>query len=182
MVCMIHSGSQLSNWSRSIRKSTKSKPVPTQDILKEWFDYHEDGYLIWKKCKANWIKVGEIAGSEKGNGYRTIGFLGRKYLSHRLIFMWHKGYCPDLIDHRDQNPTNSRIENLRPSDKKYNTYNAKMWSHNTSGYRGVSMDRKTQKWVARFKHKNRYEFLGYFETKERAHEARLERERSCLNV
>jgi hypothetical protein len=135
----------------------------TSDLLKEWFDY-SDGTLIWKKCKAKWIKPGDIAGSARKDGYWTVGFFGRSYLVHRLIFLYHHGYLPKLVDHRDQNPANNKIENLREYTKKLNSYNSKLLSNNTSGIRGVSWDNLQQKWTARFRQGPKSLFLGYFKT------------------
>lgn len=153
----------------------------TQQLLQETFDYHEDGYLIWKKPKAKWIKIGSKAGCNCGNGYWSVGFGGKNYLLHRLIFLYHKGYIPDLVDHKNQDHTNNRIENLTEATKKENVYNTnKLWGHNTSGVRGVSWDNKQNKWTVRFKHEGKYLFLGYFENIEEAKQMRQETERRYL--
>lgn len=153
----------------------------SQDVLKDTFDYHPDGYLIWKKPKVKWVKIGSKAGWDRGDGYQCLGFGGKHHLLHRLIYLYHHGDMPDLIDHIDQDHTNNRIENLRPSDKKENVYNtSKLWGHNTSGVRGVSWDTKQQKWSVRFKHEGKYLFFGYFLDLEEAKMKRQEIERRYL--
>lgn len=108
---------------------------PSQEVLQEWFAYR-DGQLFWKKAPCTWIKPGERAGSRHGDGYEEVGFQGKSYLVHRLIFMWHHGWCPELIDHIDQSRDNHRIENLRPATKRENALNSKIQSNNKSGVRG----------------------------------------------
>lgn len=152
----------------------------TRELLHEWFDY-EDGKLYWKKSPKYDIPVGTEAGTTRKDGYKVVGFKGKHYLIHRLNFLYHHGYLPELVNHKDQDHTNNRIENLREYNKKNNTYNtSKLWGHNTSGVRGVSWDSKQQKWTVRFKHEGKYKFLGYFEDKEEAIMVRQSAERRFL--
>lgn len=154
------------------------KIIPiSQQLLKETFRYH-DGLFYWTKPKVNWIKVDSIAGCERDDGYRVIHFGGRIHLFHRLVYLYFHGHVPKYIDHIDQNPRNNKIENLRGISKRDNTYNTqKLWSHNTSGVRGVSWDKTNQKWTVRFKHNKKYLFLGYFDDIEEAKKARLQKEK-----
>ncbi len=149
-----------------------------QEQLKEIFEYN-GGDLIWKNPKPNWIKPGDIAGCLRSDGYIVIRMDGVNYLAHRLIFLWHHGYLPDLVDHDDRNPSNNKIENLLDSDKRKNAYNSGMFSHNTSGIRGVSWDKKQGKWAARFKQDGKYLFLGYHINIEDAAKARLTKEKEA---
>lgn len=151
-----------------------------QEILKEWVEY-KDGQLFWRKSPKYDIKIGEQLGSVRRDGYVEVGFKGNRYLLHRLIFLYHHGYLPELVDHINQDHTDNRIENLREFSKKENVYNtSKVWSHNTSGIRGVSWDTQRSKWSARLKQGDKYLFLGYFSDKESASEARLAAERRFL--
>lgn len=45
-------------------------------------------------------------------------------------------------------------------------------TNNTSGFRGVSLHKKTNRWHAYASINKRQVHIGYFETSERAHEAR----------
>jgi len=131
------------------------------------FDY-KDGELYWKISPVNWINEGELVGSTRHDGYKETQFRNVKYLVHRLIFFYHHGYWPKLIDHRDRNPSNNKIENLRESNKSLNAYNYGLPVNNKSGVRGVSWDKTRNKWVARFKQGTKYLWLGYFDTIEAA--------------
>jgi hypothetical protein len=155
---------------------------PTQKLLKETFDYHPDGYLTWLKPKTSWIKIGSRAGGDRGDGYHYVGYGGKNHLLHRLIFLYHYGYLPELIDHIDQDRTNNRIENLKDASRRENIYNtSKLWKHNTSGIRGVSWDSSQQKWSVRFRHDGKYLFFGYFEDINEAKQKREEVERRHLH-
>lgn len=72
------------------------------------------------------------------------------------------------VDHIDGNGLNNTRANLRICTHKQNKQNVPKYANNTSGYKGVSIDRKNNKWTARIKANNKYYFLGYFQTPEEA--------------
>lgn len=150
----------------------------TQEYLLKHYDYDSiSGNLIWKIPTVSWIKQGDIVGCMRRDGYRVTRIKGKNYLVHRLIFLFHHGYLPDLIDHKDQDSTNNRIENLRASNKTKNSYNSGLPSNNKSGVRGVSWDKKNNKWIVRFKSNGVYKFLGYFVDLEEAKFVREQEEK-----
>ena len=55
-----------------------------------------------------------------------------------MIFLYHKGYLPKVVDHLDTNTRNCFIVNLREAKEKGNSYNQGLPNHNTTGYKGVS--------------------------------------------
>ena len=82
--------------------------------VKELFEYdREAGKLFWKVATSRRIKVGREAGSIDTEGYRIVEIDGKKYKVHRLIFLIEHGYLPEFIDHKDSNPLNNHISNLR---------------------------------------------------------------------
>lgn len=87
----------------------------TQAELKELFDYHPDGFLIWKKQISIRSPIGKIVGPSSflKQGYRKCGIYGKKYPQHILIYIWHHGQPKNTVDHKDTNRANNRIENLR---------------------------------------------------------------------
>lgn len=159
---------------------SRKKIELTQALAQEVFHY-DDGELFWVKPRAKWIKKGSLVGSRRLDGYWETMYGGYRYLIHRLIFFYHKGWWPDLIDHIDQDNTNNRIENLRAASRVDNVYNtSKLWGHNTSGVRGVSWDSRQKRWTARLKHEGKYFFLGYFKTVEEAAIVREQKEKEVL--
>lgn len=114
----------------------------TQKEIRDIFDY-ADGVLIRKLGRQ--IDLG-IAGHETPRGYIKVKIKQKGHFAHRIIFLWHHGYCPEIIDHIDGNRANNKIENLRPATKSENCTNQKVRSTNKSGTKGVSWNAKLSKW------------------------------------
>lgn len=141
----------------------------TQARVRELFDYLDDGNLIWRITNSNRAKAGSIAGSVRDDGYRVIRADGKRYYAHRIIFLWHHGEMPELVDHRDTNPSNNRIGNLRKCDGIGNQGNRKGSRSNLP--KGVDWKPRIGKWQARITVNKRFVHLGVFETPEQAHAA-----------
>ena len=120
----------------------------TQEYLKEHFSYHKDGYLIRKKYLGG-PKVTIVRGSKSSSKYLSTRILGKSVLMHRMIFLLLKGWLPEFLDHKDQNRHNNRIENLRPSTKKFNCFHRKVSSKSTSKVRGVDFHKAHGTWRGR---------------------------------
>lgn len=145
-------------------KPAGGKELPSLEFLRELFEYHEDGYLIWKVrpeshfrtvkgCRGfNSKKAGTVAGYyNPRNNYITINLDNVYYRGHRLIYKLMTGLEPvGVIDHIDGDPTNNRIENLRDCSVQENCFNAVKTSNNeksTSQYKGVQRT-QSGKWLA----------------------------------
>lgn len=112
----------------------------TQKYVRHLFDYH-DGMLYRKHSAAQGkIKAGEPAGRlHKAQGRMRICIDGRRYHLHKIIYLWHHGIIPYLIDHIDCNPLNNRIENLREATVTANNCNKPIQKNNSSGIKGISI-------------------------------------------
>ena len=137
-----------------------------QKLLQETFSYG-DGNLFWKRPTGRRISVGQIAG-RTNHGYKAIGFMGREYMAHRLIFMFHHGYLPIEVDHIDGNKMNNRIENLRPATHSENLKNQKIKINNVSGLKNVGWARREQKWRVRLTVNGKDKHIGYFKDRDLA--------------
>lgn len=83
---------------------------------------------------------------------------------HRLIFLYHYGYLPKLVDHINGDPFDNRIENLREATASENGGNRRKINDSlTSKYKGVSLN-KTGKWRAQIVLNYRKLYLGLFDT------------------
>lgn len=73
------------------------------------------------------------------------------------------------IDHKDGNGLNNLISNLRICSNTQNARNQNKHKNNTSGYKGVSLRKDRNKWVAKIRiDNNKRIFLGHFDNKEDA--------------
>ena len=135
----------------------------TQELVKEYFDY-KDGHLIrLKSVGGKQAFKGRVAGYQnKDSGYSYASIKCKEYGLHRLIFLWHHGYLPNMVDHKDNNPRNNKIENLRAVDKSKNAMNSKLGSDNTSGAKGVYWNKKNKNWNVRITANNIYMTIGTY--------------------
>lgn len=147
----------------------------TQELLKEYF-YYKDGFLYTARSRSG-VAANVKTGCKLHNGYIYISFMRKRYLAHRLIFLYHHGYLPKILDHIDGNPLNNNIENLRPATYAQNLANMKTPKTNTSGVKGVCFDKSRNKWAAEIKCNGVKYRIGRFNTLEEARKAvRMKRE------
>jgi hypothetical protein len=142
----------------------------TAERLRDLLDYDpETGAFRWRKAPRG-RKSGDIAGSvSKVHGYREIGLDERLHLAHRLAWLYVHGRWPaHHIDHRDSNPTNNAIVNLREATHAENLHNRGKSCNNSSGFKGVSLDSSRHKWRAEIMKDRKRVFLGRFADKETA--------------
>jgi hypothetical protein len=116
----------------------------TQSKLKSIVNYNETtGVFTWAKNRKR-CTTGSIAGSICSNGYIYININYKKYLAHRLAWLYIHGEFPENeIDHIDGNKANNSIENLRTATRSNNVWNTKKGTRNTSGYKNVSLHKKS---------------------------------------
>jgi len=150
----------------------------TQKHLKEVLHYDPDtGNFTWKISPAYNVKAGEIAGCIIGGDnkvlYRSVRINKRNYRAARLAFLYMNGVWPELfMDHIDGNGLNNAWDNLRDVTCKENGRNQKIASDNTSGFTGVYFDKRYGRWTASIMGNKKPIFLGSFEYKQDAINAR----------
>lgn len=127
-------------------------------------------YRVWNARYA-----GKRAGNVIDRDYREIAVLNVKYAEHRLVWFYVYGVWPRYgVDHKDGDPSNNKIDNLRAATQRQNLQNQGLKTTNTSGYTGVSWAGDIRKkWEAGITNNYKQIFLGYFDTKEQAYDAYL---------
>lgn len=155
----------------------------TQEYLKTRLHYDPlTGIFTWKLRPGNervintWNtryagkEAGTIREVNKGSGlfYNVISFEGKTCRAHRLAWIYVYGEVPPLLDHEDGDGLNNKIGNLRVLSSSNNLRKGKIPFNNTSGFKGVSYRKDTNKWTARTKVGSKYQSLGCFDTKEEA--------------
>jgi hypothetical protein len=144
----------------------------TQELLQERFEY-ADGVLLRKTSRGG-IPKGTPTGCDNGHGYLVTSVNSKLYPTHRLIFLYHHGYLPILVDHINGNTKDNRIENLREATYSQNNYNATKKSTNKSGYKNVFWCNTRQKWTVQLCTEGINRHIGYFDSIELAVSAAAE--------
>ena len=145
----------------------------TQSFVKEHFHYNEksgDFYWIKKTSPLSRVKLKEPIRTLHHSGYLVVTVYKRQHLVHRLIYLYMTGSFPEEVDHRDTNKTNNSWNNLRSSDRSGNQQNRNIPKNNTSGIKGITWNKKCQKWQASIKCKGILYYLGLHEDIARAKE------------
>lgn len=144
----------------------------TYEECRAWFGYDDkNGGLVVREMAPFTLRPHVLK-----SGYVTRAARGKTMYEHRLVFLWHKGYCPPVVDHRDQSKGNNRIGNLRAATHTQNKHNVKKRRHNTTGAKGVVFHPKCRlkPYQAKIVKEGRTYSFGYFPTIEEAAKAYAE--------
>ena len=133
-----------------------------------------DGQLIRKTTD-------ESIGCRRKDGYFIASVNGKLYLMHRLIWLWHHGDLPPVIDHVDCNPSNNAIENLRPASRSLNGVNRVRHKKNSkTALLGVYYDKARDRYATEVRFNGVRHRLGRFKTAEEAHAAYIAKRDSLM--
>ena len=110
-------------------------------------------------------------------GYKIVDLskngIRKTFKVHRLVgmaFLENVDEKP-LIDHIDNNPANNNVKNLRWATYKDNGRNRGKQINNTTGFKGVSFNKPTNKYQARIYINDKLKHLGLFKTAKEASKA-----------
>lgn len=144
----------------------------TQEIVRELLDYDpETGVLTWKPRDVKWFKddnrytaeqccrrwnskwANKTCGYLQNHyGYTIVTIDSKKYYAHRIIWLFVFGDFPKFqIDHKNGNRSDNRLRNLREVTNQQNSMNSTIYKNNTSGRKGVWMEKSTGLWVSQIK-------------------------------
>lgn len=122
------------------------------------------------------MKIGDEVGSCDGDGYLQLKVRGCRFRVHQIVWLIHFGVIPEMLDHKDGNRSNNRIENLRVVDALQNAQN-KRKSHKNSKSGVLGVHKCGRKWKAEIHVNGVRNILGYFEDIEVARTAYLDAKR-----
>lgn len=132
------------------------------------FGKPESGLIrIAPSCSSR-TDVGEWVGTldkvSNGREYWKVWFEGRFYKVSRVVYFLHTNTDPKKfeVDHKDRNPLNNNVNNLRLLDSSGQKHNMSIRTDNKSGARGVTWSKKAKKWRSQIRINNRYVHLGYY--------------------
>lgn len=153
----------------------------TQERLKELLEYNPDTGDFVRKTTYVRVRAGDKAGGLNQRGYIEIRVLGKKYLAHRLAWLYVNGVFPEMdIDHINGNTQDNRISNLRLITISGNNQNRRRSRKDSSSeYLGISIKHQKDKtkWQVRIQIEGVRFYLGLFNTEEEAYEVYLENKR-----
>jgi len=96
----------------------------------------------------------------------------RRFLVHRLMgIVFLNMEASQQIDHKDGDPSNNRLDNLRVCTSAQNQFNRNITKSNTSGFKGVTWDKGWKGWKASIKQNGKSYNLGRFDSKQEAAKA-----------
>ena len=144
-----------------------------QTLLKQLVHYcKETGSMTWKRRDVSFFKSQrscdswntKYAGKEiitvDGKGYLCGMFFEKRYLLHRMAWLYEYGVFPKIIDHIDGNRKNNALHNLREVTSQQNHMNQRRSSKNTSGVTGVYFNKRKNIWCAQMKFNGKTYHLG----------------------
>jgi len=153
----------------------------TAEQVRALFSYDkEEGALRWKNAagRNGRYPAGSKAGSRNAEGYFQVVIAKKSYRVCRVIWLYVTGEWPkNQIDHKDNNPSNDKWENLREATQAQNKANCRKYKRDKASchLKGVQAVQK--------RHSTRYRavvtkdgvrrHLGNFGTPEEAHAAYL---------
>lgn len=132
----------------------------TYELVRELFSYDPDTGILIKYYK----QCGAVIG-------HTITYKGALFQKTAIIWLYCYGSWPkNLIDHKDRNRDNNKIENLREATYSQNGFNQERVK--PYGHKGITFDAsRAKKWRAQIRIKGIKVNLGRFYTLEEAAEA-----------
>ena len=104
---------------------------------------------------------------------QNIPEYNKSMLLHRFVM----NAPPDkMVDHIDLNTLNTRKSNLRLCDRNQNMRHSRGRSDNTSGIKGVTWDKSSDKWMAYIYMNTKFINLGYYDDINKAADIRKQAE------
>jgi hypothetical protein len=152
----------------------------TQRELKRVLHYSPwTGKFTWK-ISTRKICAGSLAGCINKDGYIVIRINTIQYPAHRLAHLYMRGYFPEYeMDHMKGIRADNRWKELRHVTRTCNSQNQKLRRINTSGFPGVSHNKKLDKWISRISINGKRPNLGLYNDPLEAALARFTAEINC---
>ena len=128
----------------------------------------------WHRKYYKGKRVGKAVGSDDGRGYLRATVKYKVYKLHRLAWLYMTGVYPDhQINFANGNKKDLRWRNLRKASHQSNHHKMKMFKNNTTGYKGVTPNKRDGGYRAQIGVNCKNINLGNYSSPEEAHLAYL---------
>ena len=145
---------------------------PKVERLRELFELADDGSLTWRVSTTKKVPAGSPAGTKETSGYVRIQVDGKCFRAHQIVFaMVHGRWAEKHVDHIDRNRSNNAPMNLREVSHNDNQKNRNVRKDNTSGFPGVTFDKRRKEWRAKLQLEGKSLWLGAYQAFRDAAEA-----------
>lgn len=138
----------------------------TADELRKLLSYNRrTGQFRWRESRGGHL-AGSVAGYADPSGRVWIRIKGRLYAASRLVWLHVHGTWPKRIaDHKNRNPGDNRLTNLREATQAENLWNRPQQVNNTTGVKGVHFDKANNLYRARITVRGKDICLGRHKSK-----------------
>jgi hypothetical protein len=147
--------------------------IPINFLKQNIFYDNFSGILFWKENpekSSQWnakYSNKKVATPKNDKGYHIIklNYDGKRYnlTEHRVVWALIKNEWPrHTIDHKDNNKSNNKIDNLRIATVGENNKNKPSTKNSTSKYKGVSWKTKENKWYVAVRVNGKSTHFGVF--------------------
>ena len=100
-----------------------NRQLPTQEEILQAVLYDPDTGNFYSKSTYKSTKFGRLLNKVNNAGYICISINRKRYLAHRIAWVYMTGNWPKQIDHIDGNRINNIFTNLREATKEENSKN-----------------------------------------------------------
>lgn len=111
---------------------------------------------------------GSGCGYIMNTGYREISVQNKKWLAHRLAFVYMEDYLPKYVDHINQVKDDNRWCNLRECSHVENMRNTKVRTTSLTGERNVHLHKKSGLYGVTLRINGKVKSFGYYKDLELA--------------
>lgn len=133
----------------------------TKEELRKIINYDPDTGLF---TRLN----GDSCGYIMNTGYREISVNNKKWLAHRLAFIYMEDYLPEKVDHINRIKDDNRWCNLRACSHAENMRNTKVRSTSLTGVRNVRLHKRSGLYSVVLKINGKVKSFGYYKELELA--------------
>ena len=156
-------------------------PIGFTEIRPGLFYHHETGRPFSRRTRAKgkgWTTDGPLRPltGKNGKGYYRVRHGEYMYYWHRLVWEHFNGAKPGGmdIDHANNDTADNRVENLQLLTHKQNTQRSRANTNNSTGYPGVTWNKRKRRYTSQIGVDGRAKYLGLFDDPKEAYQAYLD--------